>query len=460
MDRLFKSVLSIRELKFHVDDDHVDRLSRQYTVIILICFAFLVSTKQFVGRPINCWCPAEFTESHVDYTNSICWVSNTYYLPMSRVIPEQNFATLTSFNDPHLPQQQHSAAAVAFQPSADTQRISYYQWVPLILITQAVLSYVPCQVWRFLNRRSGIHLSALMDAAHVSSEASYLEIREKAIRYITNQMDRYLLAQRDYRTGCCVRIKHFIAKVCCVVGGKLYGNYLITAYLTIKAIYVINSVGQLFLLDALLVNDYHLYGAYIVERLLRGQDWSQSERFPRVTLCEFPIRRQSRLHNYVVQCALTINLFNEKIFLFVWFWYVGLALISFINFFTWLFRALYWPGQVQYVRKQLRAFDSTQREPGILAKGWGGLGSNPRPHSNCGCEPGILAKFTENYLRRDGMFIVRLIGMNMGEVVAGEVLCGLWNNYSPERRLIAEKPGRKQLGANVRQNGGRRMEVV
>jgi len=51
--------------------------------------------------------------------------------------------------------------------------------------------------------------------------------------------------------------------------------------------------------------------------------------------------------------------------------------------------------------------------------------------------------------------------MNMGEVVAGEVLCGLWNNYSPERRLIAEKPGRKQLGAGARQNGGgRRMEIV
>jgi len=32
MERLFKSVLSIRELKFHVDDDYVDRLSRQFTV--------------------------------------------------------------------------------------------------------------------------------------------------------------------------------------------------------------------------------------------------------------------------------------------------------------------------------------------------------------------------------------------------------------------------------------------
>jgi len=159
MDRLFKSVLSIRRLKFHVDDDYVDRLSRQYTVGILVCFAFLVSMKQFVGRPINCWCPAAFTDSHVDYTNSICWVSNMYYLPMSQVIPEQNFATLTSFNDTHLPHQQHSAsAAVAFQPSVDTQRISYYQWIPLILFTQAVLSYLPCQVWRFLNATNEVDI--------------------------------------------------------------------------------------------------------------------------------------------------------------------------------------------------------------------------------------------------------------------------------------------------------------
>jgi len=441
MERLFKSVLSIRELKFHVDDDYVDRLSRQFTVVIAVCFAFLVSTKQFVGSPINCWCPAEFTSSHVDYTNSICWVSNTFYLPINTVIPKERI-------DGNSPLSKHNYAGAAqsneIQRNPDQldknnqQRISYYQWVPLILIFQGVLSFIPCQIWRFLNKRSGINLSTIMDAAHVSSEASYLEIREKAIRYIVNQMDRYLLAQRDYRTGCCVRIKHFIAKICCIVGGRLYGNYLITAYLTIKAVYVINAIGQLFLLDALLVNDYHLYGAYIVERLLRGHTWAPSERFPRVTLCEFEIRHQSRLHNYVVQCALTINLFNEKIFLFVWFWFVALALVSIINFFQWLFRAFYWPGQVQYVRKQLRAFDTTQREPGILAK------------------------FTENYLRRDGMFIVRLIGMNMGEVVAGEVLCGLWNNYSPERRLIAEKPGRKQLGGGARQNGGgtRRMEIV
>jgi innexin len=63
-------------------------------------------------------------------------------------------------------------------------------------------------------------MAAVMDAARHCSQAHYLEIREKAIRYIVNQMDRYLLAQREYRTGCMVRIKHVIAKFCCVVGGR------------------------------------------------------------------------------------------------------------------------------------------------------------------------------------------------------------------------------------------------
>lgn len=225
-------------------------------------------------------------------------------------------------------------------------------------------------------------------------------------------------------------------QICCLIGGRLYGNYLISAYLVVKALYLANAIGHLFMLDAFLgATDYRMYGAYIVDRLIRGQqDWSQSVKFPRVTLCEFDIRHQSRVHNYVVQCALTINLFNEKIFVFLWFWFVFLALANVVNTLEWLFRALYWPAQVQYVRRQLRAIDATHREPGQLAK------------------------FTENYLRRDGMFIVRLIGMNMGEVVAGEALCGLWNNYSPERRLIAEKSGRRKSARH--RHAGQHFEVV
>jgi len=36
MERLLKSIMTIREIKFRMDDDYVDRLNRQYTVIILM----------------------------------------------------------------------------------------------------------------------------------------------------------------------------------------------------------------------------------------------------------------------------------------------------------------------------------------------------------------------------------------------------------------------------------------
>ena len=41
---------------------------------------------------------------------------------------------------------------------------------------------------------------------------------------------------------------------------------------------------------------------------------------------------------YSVQCVLPINMYNEKIFLFLWFWMVFVAAISCINFVTWLIR--------------------------------------------------------------------------------------------------------------------------
>jgi len=240
-------------------------------------------------------------------------------------------------------------------------------------------------------------------------------VREKAVRYVVNQMDRYLISQRDFSSGCMVRVRHFIAKVCCLFGGRDYGNYLITSYVVVKVVYAANAVVQIFLIAAFVGPEYRLYGLHVIERLLRRVDWTRLEHFPRVTLCEFAIRDQSRVHQYVVQCALSINLFNEKIFIFLWFWLVFVAVVSVADLFAWLFRSFYWAGQVQYVRRRLRAFDAAQRPPAILAK------------------------FTENYLRRDGLFVIRMIGLNVGDVAAGEVLCGLWNNYSPERRMLAER---------------------
>jgi hypothetical protein len=56
-------------------DDVIDRLNHQYTAGLLVAMALLVSAQEYVGATIACWCPAHFTVSHVDFTNSVCWVA-------------------------------------------------------------------------------------------------------------------------------------------------------------------------------------------------------------------------------------------------------------------------------------------------------------------------------------------------------------------------------------------------
>lgn len=44
-----ESFSKLRQFRLHYDDDFIDRLSRRYSVLLLIIFTALVSTKQYVG---------------------------------------------------------------------------------------------------------------------------------------------------------------------------------------------------------------------------------------------------------------------------------------------------------------------------------------------------------------------------------------------------------------------------
>jgi hypothetical protein len=57
------------------DGDSIDRINHQYSPALFVLLTIVISVKQYVGAPIDCWCPAQFTDSHVAYTNAICWVN-------------------------------------------------------------------------------------------------------------------------------------------------------------------------------------------------------------------------------------------------------------------------------------------------------------------------------------------------------------------------------------------------
>lgn len=386
LDKLLAAVFQFREFKSRHDDDSIDRLSRQYTPALLVLITIVISVKTYIGAPIDCWCPAQFTESHIEYANAICWVNNTYFVPFEEPMPLHG---------------------------QKRRVIAYYQWVPFILLTQATFFFSPCLFWRVFSRRAGLNVLGVVETAHAAQKAQYSEAREQGLRYVVMQLDSYLRRhKRPDSETCCSRAKQYLAKNCCLFWARFYGNHLWCAYLVVKLLYLSNALGQLILLDVFLGmgREYLVFGLTVLRKVSEGQEWAISERFPRVTLCDFEIRQQTNVHRYTVQCVLPINLFNEKIFVFVWFWLLMVAGATTVSIFQWITRSAILSTQTVYVQRQLRAADQEKRDARIVRR------------------------FTDGYLRRDGLLVVHLIAVNVGDLVAAEVLHGLWHNSGTDKR--------------------------
>ena len=255
----------------------------------------------------------------------------------------------------------------------------------------------------------GINVNNLVEAAETIQNALYPERRDKTIKYMIRHLDHYLDYQREYRGGCCVRLKRVAARFMCLACGNRYGNYLITLYLSTKVLYFVNVISQLFLMNLFLGSDYHLYGFEVIRNLVLGADWSLSTRFPRVTLCNFRIRQMGNVHPHTVMCVLPINLFNEKIYIFLWFWFVFLAAATAMSFLRWIWVIGFRHSRTRYVRKHLKIMDKINRDSDRDRK--------------------LSHKFAEVYLRQDGVFVLKLIAKNATDLVVADIIVALWENY-------------------------------
>ena len=179
--------------------------------------------------------------------------------------------------------------------------IGYYQWVGLLLCVQAAMFHTPRIIWRVLNSKSGIRVSTITDAAIQCTFKNDVDEVDKIIRYMVKHMGRFLTeTSRNL----------LMAGDCKSVFWIMYGNYLCGMYLVVKILYIVNSVGQILLLDRFIGSSYGLYGFEVIDKLSKGEGISQSHRFPRVTLCDIDIRHLGTVNRYTVQCALPANLFN------------------------------------------------------------------------------------------------------------------------------------------------------
>ncbi|EPB68770.1 Innexin [Ancylostoma ceylanicum] len=74
----------LRQVKSTHDDDAVDRLNYVTTIYILLGFALTLFAKNYVGEPMQCWVPNQWTGMWEAFAESYCFVENTYFVPMNQ----------------------------------------------------------------------------------------------------------------------------------------------------------------------------------------------------------------------------------------------------------------------------------------------------------------------------------------------------------------------------------------
>lgn len=370
-------LLHILDLLYRHDEDQVDRFNHLYSVIIFLILAMITTAHHFIGEPIKCWSPAQFPESWAEYANTVCWISNTYFIPMS----DRNIAT------------------------APRNKIIYYQWVPLVLLLQALMFSAPWYIWMSLNHSSGLDINKIIKHCR-SIEYKRQEYRDNVIRYLVHQIERFLKRSYAQSTGCLTKTRFFLANIGCLYG-KHYGNYLIAVYILTKVLYSGNVVAQLLLTTEYLGTKNWLFGLEAVKDMATNGTIRESPSFPRVTLCDFDIRSLGhKVFAYTVQCTLPINLFNEKIFIFIWFWLMLLGVTNFLSM-TWWIGNFFATDRRSYIKKLLHDMERY----------------NKRQHKE------KLAVFTQKYLKQDGYFIIRMIEKNTHDVIVAEIVAELWDNF-------------------------------
>jgi len=421
-------------------DDCVDRINRKWVVVMcLICLVIIASGQFLRGTQIQCFTPVYFSDEQSEYAESICWTRSTWYL----VDDEKSGKELKPEDDGGAGRNMmyyswqtdqngyYETGYVGPHTKVSRVRVSYYQWTPIILALQAACFLTPYLIWHVTSSASGLPMTSILKAARQMTKVTPGEgdktgaqLRQSYCDDLLDRLKKYLEKSHADENFILPSSVTKITKI-----GRYYGNYTFSSFCTIKIFYIINCIAQIMLLKLFFGNDPRIsilqHGIWVLEGLLCDGTWRHSPWFPVETVCHFKAEQQGNPVPYTLECVLPLNLYNDKFFALFTIIFPTLLLLNILRLIHWLFLNSA-NGRRSFIEEHLVK------------------------RLNCGQDD--VREFDE-FLRRDGVFLLQMMSMNVGGVIVEEVVEQLWQSFAKEKEKCLKGsdetdavPGGRRLG--------------
>lgn len=234
--------------------------------------------------------------------------------------------------------------------------------------------------------------------------------RQRTLQVLANHLSRALRFQNQ------ILRRHLIVHKTLGFLNLTYSACFISfMYLITKLCYLANVFAQLYLMNKFLETDrYQWYGLSVIRDIMAGIPWQTSGYFPRISLCDFTVRQVANIQKYSVQCVLVINIFNEKIFILLWFWYALLLVVTSISFVYWSMMMMFPQFGRWYIAQalELHLMEPTNKPLDIQ--------TIKKQRKN-------VVRFADEFLKNDGVFTIRMVGLHTGILFTSELVGELYH---------------------------------
>lgn len=269
-------------------DNAVFQLHYRWTFALLVASSILAISNQYVND-IDCMVEGAPSGSVIQ---SYCWILGTFTIPSqlttSRNVIYPGVTSPTASNT--------SNDITASKDSEDETFHAWYQWVSLILMLQALMSYFPHYLWKVLEGGKLAMIMEGIDGLHLKENEEHKTRRRDIVEYL-------------------IKTK------------GTHGWYAVT-FMMCELLNLVSIGMQWYFMELFFGYQFSKYGIDIVWRKDLSID-PLAKVFPKITKCTFKhFGMSGSVENKDAECVLPLNVFNEKIYALLWFWSIILSIIT------------------------------------------------------------------------------------------------------------------------------------